>query len=155
MEKDSQSFLKCIISAPFYFGRKGNLMYCEKVRVFTEACSETQLPNEPYKLDGTEILFLTKMVMDEMEELKDAKNVTDQADALVDAIYYICDAACKKGINLDPLFEIVHGANLEKIVDGKVIRREDGKILKPAGWKPPEPQLIKAIEDQVTNGSFN
>lgn len=129
-------------------------MYCEKVRVFTEACSETPIPNEPYLLDENEVNFITKMVNDELKELKDAKTVIDQADALVDAIYYICDMACRKGINLDPLFEIVHGANLEKIVDGKVIRRPDGKIMKPEGWQAPEPLLIKAINDQVTNGSF-
>jgi hypothetical protein len=27
---------------------------------------------------------------------------------------------------------------MAKLVDGKVIRREDGKILKPAGWTPPD-----------------
>lgn len=28
-------------------------------------------------------------------------------------------------------------SNLSKIVDGRVIRREDGKIMKPEGWRPP------------------
>jgi hypothetical protein len=27
---------------------------------------------------------------------------------------------------------------MAKLVDGKVIRREDGKVLKPAGWTPPD-----------------
>lgn len=129
-------------------------MYCEQVRSFTKACAEGELPNCPYELEVKDVDFISKMVNDELIELKEAKGVVEQADALVDMIYYLCDAACKKGINLDPLFEIVHSANMDKVVDGKVIRREDGKILKPAGWKPPEPQLIACIEDQVTNGSF-
>lgn len=29
-------------------------------------------------------------------------------------------------------------SNLAKIVDGRVIRREDGKVLKPEGWTPPD-----------------
>lgn len=29
-------------------------------------------------------------------------------------------------------------SNLAKIVDGKVLRREDNKILKPEGWLPPD-----------------
>ena len=29
-------------------------------------------------------------------------------------------------------------SNLAKIVDGHVIRRADGKILKPEGWTPPD-----------------
>ena len=51
--------------------------------------------------------------------------------------YYICDTAVRHGLNLDPLFKIVHRANMQKVVDGKVIRREDGKILKPEGWEDP------------------
>jgi len=27
---------------------------------------------------------------------------------------------------------------MAKLVDGKVIRREDGKVLKPEGWQPPQ-----------------
>jgi hypothetical protein len=26
---------------------------------------------------------------------------------------------------------------MAKLVDGKPVRRDDGKILKPDGWKPP------------------
>lgn len=29
-------------------------------------------------------------------------------------------------------------SNLDKIVDGKVLRREDQKIMKPAGWRGPD-----------------
>jgi hypothetical protein len=36
----------------------------------------------------------------------------------------------------------VQDANDRKIVNGKVIKREDGKILKPEGWVAPEPQLM-------------
>jgi hypothetical protein len=31
---------------------------------------------------------------------------------------------------------------MAKLVDGKVIRREDGKIQKPEGWSPPD---IKSV----------
>ena len=42
------------------------------------------------------------------EELEEARDITEQADALVDAIYYICDTAVRHGMNLDRIFEIVH-----------------------------------------------
>ena len=29
-------------------------------------------------------------------------------------------------------------SNLAKVVDGKVLRRADGKLLKPGGWQPPD-----------------
>jgi len=36
------------------------------------------------------------------------------------------------------VFAEVHRSNMAKLVDGKVIRREDGKVLKPEGWTPPD-----------------
>ena len=66
--------------------------------------------------------------------------IADQADAFVDAMYYICDTAAKANIDLDKGFEEVHGANMRKVdpITGKVSRREsDGKVIKPEGWYPP------------------
>jgi len=95
------------------------------------------------------------MVDDEMDELEEAESITEQADALVDAIYYICDCAVRHGMNLDPLFDIVHSANMMKVVDGKVIRRDDGKIMKPDTWQDPGPKLDTEIERQSKHGSFD
>jgi predicted HAD superfamily Cof-like phosphohydrolase len=66
--------------------------------------------------------------------------IADQADALVDVEYYMLNAACKKGVNMSSLFGIVHGANMAKRdpTTGKFIKRDDGKIIKPAGWQPPD-----------------
>jgi len=130
------------------------MSYTKKVREFTSACHD-DLPETPKLMAREEIDFITKMVNDELEELSDAKNETEQADALVDAIYYICDTAVRHGMNLDNIFDIVHNANMQKVVDGKVIRREDGKIMKPESWVDPAPLLEKEMERQQTEGSFN
>lgn len=127
--------------------------YTEQVREFTKACND-ELPNHPQKMTTEGIAFIRQMVNDEMDELEESQNVTEQADALVDAIYYICDFAVRNGINLDPLFDIVHGANMQKVVNGKVIRRDDGKILKPEGWEDPAPKLNAEMARQQNDGSF-
>ncbi|MGA1199788.1 MAG: hypothetical protein ACO36I_25110 [Candidatus Latescibacterota bacterium] len=127
--------------------------YTEQVREFTKACND-ELPNTPQKMTSEGIAFIRQMVNDEMDELEESQNVTEQADALVDAIYYICDFAVRNGINLDPLFDIVHGANMQKVVNGKVIRRDDGKILKPEGWEDPAPKLNAEMARQQNDGSF-
>ena len=129
--------------------------YCEQVKEFSDACCITPLPTKPVLMKKEQVEFITKMVNDELQELTEAISVHDQADALVDAIYYICDTAVKHGLNLDKLFEIVHRANMQKVVDGKVIRREDGKILKPDGWKDPGPLLEKEMERQEQEGSWS
>jgi predicted HAD superfamily Cof-like phosphohydrolase len=128
--------------------------YIAQVREFTKACND-DLPTQPQKMTDEGIAFIRQMVNDELDELVEAQNVTEQADALVDAIYYICDFAVRNGINLDPLFDIVHGANMQKVVNGKVIRREDGKILKPEAWENPAPKLDKEMARQEQKGGFN
>ncbi len=56
-------------------------------------------------------------------------------DGLVDTIYVCLGAALEWGIDLDPLFREVHRANMAK--EGGSFR-SDGKILKGAGWTPPD-----------------
>ncbi len=79
--------------------------------------------------------------------------ITEKADALIDAIYYICDFACKHGINLDDVFEEVHSANMRKRQNGEFIKRDDGKILKPEGWYPPD--VKKIINKHLDKGSWS
>lgn len=128
--------------------------YCTEVKQFSDACQENGNPEKPVLMTPEAIAFIREMVNDELDELEEAKNTVEQADALVDAIYYICDTAVRHGMNLDTLFKIVHRANMQKVVDGKVIRREDGKIMKPDGWEDPEPYLTREMQRQERDGSF-
>jgi predicted HAD superfamily Cof-like phosphohydrolase len=73
-------------------------------------------------------------------EVKD--DIVEIADALADIIYIACGTAVSYGIPLDKVFEEVHRSNMAKLVDGKVLRREDGKIQKPEGWTPPNIEKI-------------
>lgn len=60
-------------------------------------------------------------------------------DALVDMMVFIVGTGLEWGIPLDRLWAAVHRANMAKVgPDGKVTYREDGKVLKPEGWKPPD-----------------
>lgn len=78
--------------------------------------------------------------------------VAEQADALVDTMYYIYDSAARKGINLDLVFDEVHKCNMAKCDStGKVRRREDGKVMKPEGWKAPN--ISTVIESQLSDGN--
>jgi predicted HAD superfamily Cof-like phosphohydrolase len=78
-----------------------------------------------------------------------------QADALVDSWYYSLNTAAKCGINLSSLFDVVHAANMAKRdpATNTFIRREsDGKIIKPAGWQPPN--IEGEIDRQQKQGSW-
>ena len=128
--------------------------YCSEVKQFSDACHDGMNPTKPALMDEDAISFIRRMVNDELDELEEAIDITEQADALVDAIYYICDTAVRHGMNLDPLFKIVHRANMQKVVDGKVLRRDDGKIMKPECWKDPAPFLNEEVANQQEAGSW-
>ena len=91
--------------------------------------------------DTNERQMRINLLTEEFNEYMDAESqndIVELADALADIIYIACGTAASYGIDLDEVFKEVHRSNMTKLVDGKVIRREDGKILKPAGWTPPD-----------------
>lgn len=80
--------------------------------------------------------------------------IAEQADAMVDAMYYMYDTATRMGVNLDKVFSVVQEANMAKRgPDGKfIIRPSDGKIIKPHGWL--EPDIRGEIERQIIEGGW-
>ena len=91
-----------------------------------------------------------KLLTEEFAEYTEAEiehDLVEIADALADIIYIACGTAVSYGIPLDEIFNEVHRSNMAKLVDGKVLRREDGKIQKPEGWTSPD---IKNILDKYT-----
>lgn len=78
---------------------------------------------------------------------KRAPNVPEMIDGFVDLLYVTYGAIITLGIDIDPFFNAVHASNMAKLgPDGKPIVREDGKIMKPEGWQPPD---IKAVLECV------
>jgi predicted HAD superfamily Cof-like phosphohydrolase len=78
------------------------------------------------------------LIDEELAELRAAIGNEDMvavADALADLLYVTYGAAITFGIDLRPIFEEVHRANMAKLGGGT---RADGKVLKPDGWQPPD-----------------
>jgi predicted HAD superfamily Cof-like phosphohydrolase len=63
----------------------------------------------------------------------------DDVDALIDILVVTIGALHSIGVDTEGAWKEVHGSNMAKIDAGTgvVLRREDGKILKPEGWQPP------------------
>jgi predicted HAD superfamily Cof-like phosphohydrolase len=70
------------------------------------------------------------------------------ADGIADSIFVLLGTADTFGIPIAEIWQRVHETNMAKVRDG-VIRRADGKILKPEGWQPPD--VIGAIRDAMNN----
>ena len=83
---------------------------------------------------------------EELDEFLEAEDITDQADAMIDLIYFALGTLVEMGVKPDEIFNIVHDANMTKLwEDGKPRYDKDGKTKKPAGWKDPYPRLREAI----------
>ena len=105
---------------------------------FMRASDQTvgELNQEQYKL------YLSLMD-EEWKELKAALVLEDrveQLDALLDFIVVTIGAIHSGGFDGEGGWKEVMSTNLAKIdkETGKVRKREDGKVLKPVGWVPPE-----------------
>ena len=71
-------------------------------------------------------------------EAESADEMTEIADALGDMMVIIAGTALEYGIPLDEVLAEIMRSNHDKFPDGVVRRRDDGKILKPEGWTPPD-----------------
>jgi predicted HAD superfamily Cof-like phosphohydrolase len=105
---------------------------------FMTACDQSvgQFNLEQFKL-------YTKLIEEEFKELKVAVDDVDQVetlDALIDIIVVTVGAIHSMGADGEGAWKEVMMTNFAKIdhETGKVRKREDGKVLKPVGWMPPE-----------------
>ena len=83
------------------------------------------------------------LIEEEFNELTTAEldnNRVEQLDALIDILVVTIGAIHSMGADAEGAWKEVMSTNFAKIdkKTGKVIKREDGKVLKPDGWTPPE-----------------
>jgi len=105
------------------------------VDVFLKACEQKPCEENVHLYRG--------LIAEEYEEFCQASVMRDdveQLDACTDMIWVILGYCHMKGFDVRGAWKEVADSNLNKIdrKTGTVTRRpEDGKILKPEGWKPP------------------
>lgn len=108
-------------------------------------------PEAPELLDVDRVERRINFIQEELQEFAESQTLEDQADAMVDVIYFALGALVEMGVDPGKLFEIVHQANMSKLwEDGKPRYREsDGKVIKPPHWQDPQPLLKKEIMQQI------
>ena len=93
--------------------------------------------------DQKQFALYVELMKEEWKELQVAIDNNDQVetlDALVDFIVVTVGAIHSAGFDGEGAWKEVMRTNFAKIDSetGKVRKREDGKVLKPVGWMPPE-----------------
>jgi len=117
----------------------------ELVGDFMEACDQ-QVLSSPTFPDWNIQELRVSLIEEEFKELLDGisrDDIVEVADALTDLLYVVYGAGHSFGIDLDACFAEVHRSNMTKLgPDGRAIKREDGKIMKPESYSPPNLESI-------------
>ena len=102
---------------------------------FMKACDQSvaEYNEEQYTL-------YCNLIREEFQELLDSTTAKDDLDALIDILVVTIGAIHSLGADAEGAWKEVMRTNFAKIDKdtGKVRKREDGKVLKPQGWTPPE-----------------
>lgn len=102
------------------------------VKIFLDACDQEQ------SVENAKLY--SKLITEEYNEFVEAKNDIEKLDACMDMIWVILGYCHMKDYDIKGAWNEVTRSNLAKIdkKTGKVKKREDGKVLKPEGWTPPQ-----------------
>lgn len=134
----------------------GGLQIVRDVRAFHQA-GEVPVLDVPRFPTHERVELRRRLLVEEAKELLqalNARNLVEVADGLTDLIYIAVGTALEFGIDLTAVWNEVHRSNMRKYpvcekcagkgcptCDGRgtvIRRRDDGKVLKPEGWAPPD-----------------
>jgi predicted HAD superfamily Cof-like phosphohydrolase len=113
----------------------------EDIERFGSACDQ-----EPSEANYKMYLDLIREETDELEEAIQDNDKVEQLDALIDILVVTMGAVRAAGWDGEAAWKEVMDTNFAKIdpTTNKVIKRADGKVLKPEGWQAPQlAQFIK------------
>ena len=117
------------------------------IAMFLKACGQdfSSTPTGPNDLSNLYLKLIKEETLEFFEAIEENDDA-EQLDACFDMIWVIVGYMHSRGWDCDASWDEGAKSNLSKIdaATGKVIRREDGKILKPEGWQPPNfEQFVK------------
>lgn len=96
-----------------------------------------EFPDRPTKMEGSHKDETVEKLLEEIQELVESDKLSDQADALIDLIYFALGALHQAGVDTEHVWNSVHHANMTK-VRGKTKRGHDNDATKPEDWTPPD-----------------
>lgn len=113
-------------------------------KVFTDVTMFMLASGQTTNFDNEEQAQLYhRLINEEYNEFIKARNQKDNVetlDACFDMIWVIVGYMLSKGYDIEGAWDEGARSNLAKIdaTTGKVIKRDDGKVLKPDGWQKPD-----------------
>ena len=137
-QADGQSGLIKALSERLEMRQAVHMTAFEEQAFFMRACGQTT-----HGANASQAEMYRGLVNEEFTELCEAELVEDtveEFDAVLDMIVVLIGYGLSRGWPMNEGWAEVIRSNMAKIdpATGTVRRRDDGKILKPEGWTPPD-----------------
>ena len=123
------------------------MSYQNDVEIFMKTGS--QPVQKELSMDNDEAKLYMKLISEEYNETLDAfkkSDLVELADGLADMVWVIMGMCNSCGIQFDNIWKEVRASNMSKFVDGKAIKNEYGKIMKPKTYFKPNIKNALGLE---------
>ena len=124
----------------------------EKIRNEWNANCDVPMNDTPTLLHQDQGQLMAKLIYEEVLELMEAirnDDIVEVADALGDINYLVLGTVNQYGMHnhFYKVMDEIHRSNMTKLQCGKLIKREDGKVLKPDTYEAPQLEgIIKTLQ---------
>ena len=101
-------------------------------------------------LDGDQASLYMDLITEEYQETLSAfenSDLIEVADGLADMVWVIMGMCNSCGIDFDSVWQEVKASNMSKFPDGKAIKNEYGKIMKPESYFKPNIKKVLGIKE--------
>ena len=100
-------------------------------------------------LEGDQPSLYMDLITEEYQETLSAfenSDLIEVADGLADMVWVIMGMCNSCGIDFDSVWQEVKASNMSKFPDGKTIKNEHGKIMKPDSYFKPNIKKVLGLE---------
>ena len=99
-------------------------------------------------LEGDQASLYMDLITEEYQETLSAfenSDLIEVADGLADMVWVIMGMCNTCGIDFDSVWQEVKASNMSKFPDGKAIKNEQGKIMKPESYFKPNIKKVLGL----------
>ena len=124
------------------------MSYQSDVEIFMKIGS--QPTKKVPSLESDEALLYMKLISEEYEETLEAfkqGDLVEVAEGLTDLVWVIMGMCNSCGIDFDSVWQEVKASNMSKFPNGKAIKNEHGKIMKPDSYFKPNIEKVLGLEE--------
>ena len=108
--------------------------------------------------NDAQLALYIDLMDEEFTEVVTSESLENFLKELADLVVVTIGAMYSAGANAQEVWDVVHQANMSKLTDGVLVKREDGKVLKGPNYKKADLRDIVSVIPglpEVANATIN